>query len=141
MSHLGQNASGDFDQLSLHGVDFGADYMEEFEGTINNMEGVSMYSEQLGYDAGQLGSYSQQMGSGADFGLIPSGLGKNPDFGLIPSGMGYYPSQMGSFMTTLKTPVFTLGGFQVNYMHIGILAALGLGYYAHRQGMIRIPGL
>lgn len=122
MNYLGQDSSGDFDQLSLDGVDFGANLTKDYNiAPVNLTAEDAMYgddSQQLGnYDAQQLGlipqglghSDSQQLGTfeAQQLGLIPEGLGgfgEIPDFnglpgpGLPPQGLPTYQSpNMGQY--------------------------------------------
>lgn len=82
MTHLGQNASGDFDQLSIAGVDFGHDYMQDYGIIPTNLN-----SEELGMDPYvQMGHDPyMQLGDSADFGTVDQ-------LGLIPEGLGQIPS-------------------------------------------------
>lgn len=149
---LGQNDSGDFDQLSIAGVDFGADYCADFGVIPTNLEGEdTMYGNsynQMGERAYGMGIIPE--GLGADFtqlGIVPQGLnGEFQQVGLIPSGMsgqynqmgGQY-NQMGGIMDQLKTPLFTVAGFSVTPI---ILAGVGAALFlAHRQGMFKKLGL
>ena len=63
---FGQNNSGDFDQYSLHGVDFGENYCAKFNGKINNLEGEY-----------QMNGYANQLGDAYEMGVIPQGLQSN----------------------------------------------------------------
>lgn len=109
----GINNEGDFDQLSLAGVDFGEDYCFDYGIDPTNLEGETMYSgyyDQLGMDYNQMGIVPE--GLGADFnqlGIVPSGLGhgayqqlggKYQQLGGVPSGLGIVPSGLGGIMDT-----------------------------------------
>lgn len=113
-TYLGQDSSGDFDQLSLEGVDFGERYTNDYGINPNHLvskrgKEMSGYddSQQLGnheiaqlglipqgmghYDTQQLGSYEAQQ-----LGLIPEGLGgfgEIPDFGSYYDQMGELPGR------------------------------------------------
>lgn len=166
MNHLGQNSEGDFDQLSLAGVDFGEDYHEDYGIVPTNLEGEStMY----GSDFDQMGERVYGMGVmpeglSGDFqqmGIVPSGLGgqynqmgeipvglggQYNQMGEIPSGLGNsynqlggQYNQMGSVMDTLKKPLFSVAGFGVTpIVLVGVAAAL---YFAKTQGMLRKFGI
>lgn len=94
MYQVGVNSEGDFDQLSLAGVDFGEDYCQNYGISPESLEGEYMYSgeqDQMGMDYHQMGTVPE--GLGADFnqmGIIPQGLGGN----LQQLGHGKY-QQMG----------------------------------------------
>lgn len=117
---LGINYTGDFDQHSIAGVDFGEDYTKSRKDTkLTTMEGVQyMYGQQgqLGCSdaAYEMGTFPEQMSGSADFGdhyslgdcsqmgEIPTGLrgpyqlGMKPyQLGEIPRGMGEIPRGMG----------------------------------------------
>jgi hypothetical protein len=107
----GINSSGDFDQLSLAGVDFGEDYCENYGITPTTLQGDTMYSghlDQMGMDYHQMGVVPE--GLGADFdqmGIVPSGMGGHLNqmghgyynqMGVIPSGLGAIPSGLGNVM-------------------------------------------
>ena len=141
---FGYDSSGNFDQYSLDGADFGMDFDQSYNIEPKTLEGVdTMYG------------YSQQMGEAWDMGVIPEGLGADYNqMGLVPSGMGgHYQQmghadlqQMGHYQQLGQMPAFLTGSFTVGGMAIpklavyGGLAAAAL-WYANKQGMIKIPGL
>ncbi len=147
MSYLG--ASPDFDQASIIGVDFGANYNEDFGIVPTELKGKYMNNyDDVDYDqdlhnqniddeySQQLGCNSPDFGSIPQMGEIPSGL--SPYFGEIPSGMSafngpkpYAPNGqgLGGVMDTLKNPLFTVAGMSVTPIHLALIAAAGAGYW------------
>lgn len=131
----GLNNEGDFDQLSLAGVDFGEDYCEDYGIEPANLEGEVMYSgiyDQMGMDYSQLGVVPE--GLGADFdqmGIIPSGLGgQYQQLGHSYNQMGSYYDQMG-FMTQWNALSST------HKMIAGGVAAIALALVAKKMGYIK----
>lgn len=147
----GINSSGDFDQLSLAGVDFGEDYCENYGITPTNLQGETMYSgqlDQLGMDYHQMGAIPE--GLGADFdqmGIVPSGLGsKYNQLGHSSySQLGNYYSQMGgipSGLGMLDDMKMKWGALTPTHKMIaGGVAALGAYMAAKHFGVIKPLGL
>lgn len=156
MTNLGYNDSGDFDQLSLAGVDFGEDYTQKRNINPKNLEGeyVMQYAkadfglipqglsgdyQQLGIVPEGLGADHQQMG------LVPQGLGADyqqmghsyQQLGVIPSGMGSQYQQLGAF--DMNAPLFSLGGFSVTPMKLALGAGLLLAGHYMRWYKLPIP--
>jgi len=99
-TQLGQDASGDFNQLSLAGVDFGENYTQDYgiEPTYLESED-NMYghydAQQMG-DAQQLGwQESTPVGDAQQLGVIPDGLGHYQQLGQVPKGLGMVPTGFG----------------------------------------------
>jgi hypothetical protein len=145
MYHLGVNDAGDFDQLSLAGVDFGEDYDQDHKIKPNNLEGdYSMYGQdnnQLGY-AYQMGVLPEGMGN--DFnqlGVVPSGMGHSHyhQMGVVPSGLGHYDQLGQGFMDTLNRPLTTVAGINVTPLGLGLAA--GALWFMKQQGMLKFMGL
>ena len=116
---VGLSNSGDFDQLSMLGVDFGANLNIKHDGNVNHLEGKAMYGyeDQLGIVPTGLNGQPGFSSDASQMGLVPQGLQGDPyQMGIIPRGMGY-PNQMGGIMDTLQTPLFALGTFNVTYLH------------------------
>ena len=139
MTYLGQNESGDFDQLSLHGVDFGENYTKDYGVQPTNLEGVYMHHHQMG-------AIPQGMGD-ADFGDY---MGQDPDFGLIPSGMSgmSHHNQLGSHhqlghshhyqmgMLDQKVSLPVIGEVSMMHLLVGGAAAVLAGHYF---GLYKLP--
>lgn len=148
---FGINDAGDFDQLSLSGVDFGTDYCEDLGIIPTFLEGdETMYgrsSQQLGYANG-MGIVPEGMaGDFEQLGIVPDGMsGDHQQLGLVPSGLGgRYHQQMGShnyqmgFMDKLQTPLFSVAGFSITPVILaGVAGAL---WFAKRQGYLKKFGL
>lgn len=151
------SGNGDFDQLSLSGVDFGQDYTKDWGIEPTNLdEGMDSmeYIEESYDDAQQLGG-SADFGMSAfgafksDMGIIPANMGYDPQqlgynaqqLGILPSGLGggFVPATMGSLTTTLATPLFKVGTFQVTYLHAAL--AIGAGVAAWKMGYLKKLGL
>lgn len=132
------NNAGDFDQLSFAGVDYGADFTQDYGCKPNNLEGdMGMYdSQQMGYDANQMGIVPEGMGEyvqsasdfGADYnqlGIVPSGMGD-----IIPSGLGhgYYDQMGGSYQQLGAMPAYLSGSFNIPVINVQVpkLAVYGL---------------
>lgn len=140
MTYLGQNASGDFDQLSLHGVDFGENYTENYGITPTNLEGNYMNHYQ------QLGILPQGMGD-ADFG---DHMGSDPDFGLMPQGMSgmSHHNQLGSYHQMGHSHHYQMGFMdqsvelpmigQVKMLHLILGGAVAV-VAGHYMGLYRLP--
>ena len=126
---LGLNDSGDFDQLSLAGVDFGEDYCQDYNVKPINLEGDYMYHQlghiqydQLGTIPTGLGSDYQQMGT------IPSGLGySSQQLGTIPSGLGFNPMQMWQGLSQQQKMIY------------GVAGALALVFILRQMEVIKRP--
>lgn len=145
----GINNQGDFDQLSLAGVDFGADYCEDYGINPTNLEGEIMFSGSLD----QLGSYYDQMGVvpeglGADFnqmGIVPEGLGHDyQQMGIVPSGLGSQYSQLGSYNNQLGIVPSGLGFMdkwntmsKTNKILVGAGAAVAALFLAKKLGYVK----
>lgn len=123
---FGYNQHGDFDQLSLQGVDFGADYTKDYGVEPNNLQGSY-----------EMNGYYNQMG------VVPMGMsGYHDQLGAYHHQMGMHNYQMGFLQNTLATVpagMPLVGGMNVKTWHV--LAALGLGYLAYSQGMLARFGL
>jgi len=131
---LGQDSSGDFNQLSLQGVDFGDHY--------DNDEGITpKTNESMTTTSGMEGGMNYQQ-----LGVVPQGLMGNPDFGAsdlasrgVPSGMGHYPSQqLGHYqqlgqMDFLTRPMPIMGMMVPGWVLYGALATGA--WWAYQQFM------
>lgn len=129
MTTLGQNNSGDFDQLSLHGVDFGEDYTKSYDVKPTNLKGdKAMYG------------YSQQLGDAHQMGVIPQGLGawnSSADFG-SHNQMGHSKyNQMGAlFVVPAGIPV--VGGMAVTPIHAAV-GGLAIAVIGQKMGFWKLP--
>ncbi len=104
----GINNSGDFDQLSLAGVDFGADYCENYGITPTNLGGTTMYGghlDQLGMDYSQMGVVPEGLAGDYDqLGVVPEGLG-----GYTTQQLGGYNNQLGHGMYNVQMGQIPMG--------------------------------
>lgn len=134
----GINNSGDFDQLSLAGVDFGEDYCENYGIVPTNLQGDVMYGGHLD----QLGMDYHQMG------VIPEGLGADFDqMGIVPAGYGGYHNQMGhsKYSQLGHIPAglgSAMGYFDAMSPNQKIIAgvAVGLAFYVGLQQFTNFKG-
>lgn len=129
------NDAGDFDQLSIAGVDFGENYDEVHNIKPNYLQGESfMYGadyQQLGADYDQLGIVPTGMGEDyQQLGIVPTGMGHGmyKQLGEIPYGLGADYQQLGQFealtkkvklpLVNMEVPMWgmLLGGFAAFYM-------------------------
>lgn len=89
MTYLGQDSSGDFDQLSIAGVDFGHNYMQNYGINPTDLEseelGMDPYM-QMGDSADYGHGYADQLGYANQLGIIPTGLGEIPSYNPYPLG-------------------------------------------------------
>lgn len=131
----GINNSGDFDQLSLAGVDFGEDYCENYGIVPTNLQGDVMYGghlDQLGMDYHQMGVIPEGMGADFDqMGVVPAGYGgyhnqmghsQYSQLGGIPAGLGGIMDQFNALSQTHKMLV---GGAVVVAAYVGAQKFLG----------------
>jgi hypothetical protein len=146
MYQSGVNTSGDFDQLSLAGVDFGEDYCVNYGISPKSLEGEYMYSgeqDMAGMDYHQMGTIPE--GLGADFnqmGMIPQGLGHSSlhQMGHYPQGLGHYPQMIGGVPRGLMGMGF-MDKFQAmsttNKMLVGVGVAVGGALLLKQMGVIK----
>lgn len=152
----GINNSGDFDQLSLAGVDFGEDYCENYGITPTNLGGTTMYGghlDQLGMDYSQMGVIPEGLSGDYDqMGIVPEGLGHGGGYfsqmggqynqmggrynqlGVVPSGLMGIPQGLG-FMDQFNAMSPT------HKMLVGVAVGLGAYVAAKQFGLIKGFGL
>lgn len=115
---FGQNQWGDFDQYSLHGVDFGADYSTDYGITPTNLQGSY-----------EMNGYHQQMG------IVPQGMGGYHDqLGGYHHQMGAHRYQLGGLMdpvVTVPAGIPVVGGMGLSMVHLAGIAVAG--YLAYTQ--------